>query len=138
MEQVYVRKLSPKMPDIETLVPDNLRASYDAESDSLYFDLYGAGSSGVHVLVDPDLDLYAVVDPESDEVVALEIGYFLKQFVREHPEGIRLAVAVGIDHHVIVEALASPSQHEQRRTISAFLEKVLDSSPESPVAAFSM
>lgn len=104
--------------------------SFDRESDTLFVHFYGAARSSISVPVDdPEDAWYLLWEPETAEVVGLQIEGFLTHFIFRHPEfGDALAVARlrGISRE---EALAVAQRaREQNPPVAAvthFLERLI-------------
>ena len=67
--------------------PGSVAYSYDAPSDTLMVHFSGAPRAATSVLIDDPFDsVYVRIDPESNEVVGLQIEGFAIDFVYRHPE----------------------------------------------------
>lgn len=96
MDSHKVRKLNPKRPNLEQLDPAGISLYYDDALDTLFLYLTGDEIAPVSVLVDPEDDVYALVDPMTEEVVGLRMETFLEEMVFKNPVLIVLGLHAGI------------------------------------------
>src|SRR5688572_6338522 len=83
-----VRTVLPIVPDLASIDPEKLVVSYDRRSDTLMVHFFGRGRSTVS---DPtDTFLYALVDPDTNELVGYHIEGFLAGAVKQIPAAILL------------------------------------------------
>lgn len=83
-------------PDIERLDSKNFNLSYDEPVDTMFIYFIDGDIEPVSALVDPEHDIYALVDAVSQEVVGLQLEAFLARVVYEWPEFLTLAIWAGI------------------------------------------
>ena len=83
-----VQRFKPRWPDLTSVPSDQVRLTYDRPTDTLFVDFYGEARAAASVPLDRgDRDyLYVRVDPETDEVVGLQIEHFLSYAIEQHPE----------------------------------------------------
>jgi hypothetical protein len=86
VEEPVLRQFHPKPFHWDAVDPEKVVISYDRRSDTLLVHLFGRGRSSVSVHI--DRYLYAMVDPESEEIIGVHIEGFLSQAVKEHPQEI--------------------------------------------------
>lgn len=97
-----VQIFTPRWPDFGSLPSQQARFTYDGPSDTLFVDLYGEPRAAASIPLDRgDRDyLFLRVDPQTEEVVGLQIEHFLTYAVAQHPElrnALAVADLVGID-----------------------------------------
>ena len=80
-------RFAPKWPELESLPKGQVRFTYDRPSDTLYVDFYGKARPASSEPLDVgDRDyLFVRVDPQTDEVVGVQIESFLAYAVKQHP-----------------------------------------------------
>lgn len=83
VEEPILRQFHPKPFHWDGVDPEKVVISYDRRSDTLLVHLFGRGRSSISVHI--DRYLYAMVDPDSDEIIGIHIEGFLSQAVKEHP-----------------------------------------------------
>ena len=84
MAEVLREGIAPIQPDLTTL--DNVRSftpEYDAETDTLFL---SPDNPRVATSVDCAGELWIRVDPESGEIVGVEIEDFEGVFIKNHPD----------------------------------------------------
>lgn len=101
------RELHPWLKPVDRLTGSEL-ITYDRLSDTLFVDFYGEGRPAISVPTpDGDRDfLYLRVDPETSEVVGLQIEAYLGYAVRTDPSfwhGILLAELEGLSEIEAIE-----------------------------------
>lgn len=92
----------PRLPDRESLSPENLRIVYDDALDALYLDFGDEHQPAVSIDID-ESDIYARVDPVTDLIVGLQVEMFLARSVIDHPSLLILAEAAGIPEARLTE-----------------------------------
>jgi hypothetical protein len=141
VEEPVLRQFRPKPLRWDEVDPETMVISYDRRSDTLLVHLFGRRRPSVSVPI--RRYLYAMVDPDSEEIIGIHIEGFLSQAVREHPQeitlldyaerrGITLAEvrelqrgALGIWRPLIVQlraALASASAIDKMKAVSLLLD----------------
>lgn len=88
VEEPILRQIEPKPFQWDAIDPETIVISYDRRSDTLLVQLFGRGRSSISVPV--ERYLYAMVDPESEQIIGIHIEGFLSQAVKEHPWEIML------------------------------------------------
>lgn len=88
VDEPVLRALKPKPVQWEAVDPCSIVISYDGPSDTLLIHLFGRGRPAVSAPV--ARYLYALVDPESEQIVGIHIEGFLAQAVKEHPNEIAI------------------------------------------------
>ncbi|MCA9879078.1 MAG: hypothetical protein KC442_14905 [Thermomicrobiales bacterium] len=86
VDEPVLRQIQPRPFRWDDVDPGKIAIAYDRPSDTLLIHLFGRGRPAVSVLV--DRYLYALADPESDQIVGIHIEGFLAQAVKEHPQEI--------------------------------------------------
>jgi hypothetical protein len=78
----------PTWPEPSSLSANQVRFTYDRPTDTLFVDFYGDARPAASVPLERgDRDyLFLRVDPETEEVVGLQIEHFLSYAVIQHPE----------------------------------------------------
>ena len=89
----------PKMPRSEDLDPRLMVVSYDDVSDTLMLHFFGQGRPAVSMEVRNGFFLR--VDPETHQVVGVQVEAFLSRAVIEDPELLEVAEAAGIPEQTI-------------------------------------
>lgn len=87
------------IPNIESLDAGDLTFEYDERSDSLFIYLARPGTPGVSVALDEHL-LFRV-DPNSEELIGIEIEGFLTSAVQKDPRLLAFAEVAGISEQVM-------------------------------------
>lgn len=155
VEEPVLRQFRPKPFRWDEVDPETMAISYDRRSDTLLVHLFGRGRPSVSVPI--RRYLYAMVDPDSEEIIGIHIEGFLSQAVKEHPQEIALLdyaelrgitpaevrelqrSALGIWRPLIVQlraALTSDSAIDKTKAVSLLLdaEDVRWSVPGIPAA----
>jgi uncharacterized protein YuzE len=78
------RSMAPKVPKLEDIAEDHVRVEYDRRSDTLWVSLAGDPRPAYNLYVDDDTMFR--IDPDTDEVVGLEIEHFLHRTLSLLPE----------------------------------------------------
>lgn len=73
------RRLTPKVPPIETLDRSKVQVDYDRDEDTLFVNLVGMPRPAISMYVDDDT-IYRL-DPVTEEVVAVEVEHFLEDLL---------------------------------------------------------
>ncbi len=84
----------PKQPDLAAIDPQNVIAEYDRESDTLIVQFFGRGRPAVILHTGGVTDYW--LDPETHEIIGLQIEGYLTQAVYQLPLLLDLAEFVGI------------------------------------------
>ncbi len=82
------RVFRPKLPEMDKSLIQQTRFTYDGPSDTLFMDFYGDSRPAVNVAVrDGDRDyLYLRVDPDTEQVVGVQLEAFLGYAIDLHPD----------------------------------------------------
>ena len=83
VEEPVLRHITPKPFRWDSIVPENVVIYYDRTSDTLLVHLFGRRRPSISVPI--ERYLYAMVDPESEQIIGIHIEGFLGQAVKEHP-----------------------------------------------------
>ncbi len=84
----------PRQPDLATIDPRNLGAEYDRESDRLIVQFFGRGRPAVMLHTGGVADYW--LDPETHEIIGLQVEGYLTQAVYQLPLLLDLAEFVGL------------------------------------------
>jgi hypothetical protein len=84
----------PRQPDLAAIDPQNVIAEYDRESDTLIVQFFGRGRPAVILHTGGVTDYW--LDPETHEIIGLQIEGYLTQAVYQLPLLLDLAEFVGI------------------------------------------
>ncbi len=89
------RVFRPKLPEMDKSLVHQICFTYDGPSDTLFMDFYGESRPAVRVPVhDGDRDyLYLRVDPDTEQVVGVQLEAFLGYAIDLHPD-LRALLAV--------------------------------------------
>jgi uncharacterized protein YuzE len=84
MAVIENRGMTPKVPRLEDIAEDHVRVAYDRRSDTLWVSLTGDPRPAYNVYADDDTMFR--IDPDTNEVVGLEIEHFLHRALSLSPE----------------------------------------------------
>lgn len=104
-EHAGVRRLNVESPDFSLVDPAEFSVSYDEFNDTMFVYLTQQEIAPVSVLLNPNHDVYALVDPVTETVVGLQIEAFLSSVVTTHPVMILLAFEAGISPEHLIPAI---------------------------------
>lgn len=88
VDEPVLRLIRPRPFRWEDVGLDQIAISYDRPSDTLLVHLFGRSLPSVSVPV--ERYLYALVDPESEQIIGIHIEGFLTQAVKEHSDEISI------------------------------------------------
>lgn len=94
MEEPVIRSIRPKPLSLDAVDPAPVALSYDRRSDTLLVHLFGKGRESVSVQATPHL--FLMTDPETEEVVGLQVEGFLARVVEDLPESVFLLDAADL------------------------------------------
>lgn len=104
MNDRQVRRLEPKYNRFkEELNPANVHFDYNELSDTLYIYMFPGDQPLVVIPSRAGLTSF-LVDPESEEILGLQLEGFLDRWVVDHPKLISVAEIAGIDSKRIESA----------------------------------
>lgn len=83
-----LRQIQPRPFLWEDVDSNRVAISYDCPSDTLLIHLFGRHQPSVSVPI--ARYLYALVDPESEQIVGVHVEGFLAQAVKEHPDELAI------------------------------------------------
>ncbi len=84
----------PRQPDLAAIDPQDVIAEYDRESDTLIVQFFGRGRPAVILHTGGVTDYW--LDPETHEIIGLQVEGYLTQAVYQLPLLLDLADFVGI------------------------------------------
>ena len=84
----------PKQPDLAAIDPQNVIAEYDRESDTLIVQFFGRGWPAVLLHTGGVTDYW--LDPETHEIIGLQVEGYLTHAVYQLPLLLDMAEFVGI------------------------------------------
>jgi hypothetical protein len=125
-----LQTLNPRWPEFNATSPAQVRFTYDRPTDTLFVDFHGEARPAASIaLARGDRDyLFLRVDPETEEVVGLQIEHFLSYAVTQHPEligALDLADLVGINRSEVEQIASIHDRRLQRRDQATVLADVL-------------
>jgi hypothetical protein len=88
IEEPVLRQFHPKPFRWDTVDPEKVVVSYDRRSDTLLVHLFGRSRDSISVPI--ERYLYAMVDPDSEQIVGIHIEGFLGQAVKDHPQEVEI------------------------------------------------
>ena len=94
MAVTEMRRFAVRLPNLMEIDPSGVRLEFDRPSDTLYVDFGGAARPAISVVLGDHLA--ASVDPETEEVVGLQIDGFLAHAVYEMPALLGVAHLIGL------------------------------------------
>lgn len=74
----------PNVPPLEDIAEDQVRVTYDRRSDTLLVSLVGDPRPAYNDYVDDDTMVR--IDPETNDIVGIEIEHFLHRVLRQSSE----------------------------------------------------
>lgn len=122
--------LQAQLPEATSLSPERVRFSYDRPTDTLFVDFMGEAVAAASMPLDRgDRDfLFLRVDPETEEVVGLQIEHFLSYAVVQHPEllaALATAALIGITREEINQLVPTRQGQLKQQTQADVLESLM-------------
>jgi len=102
----------PRLPDRDKVDPRAITVEYEQTSDTLFVHFYGRSRSAISILMDDDI--YFRVDPVTEDVVGVQVEYYLSHAVREHPELLIFAEFANIPASLIEQARSEIDSNAMR------------------------
>ena len=109
-----VERIPIQPPDIDRLDSKDFTLSYDEHADTMFIYFVSGDIQPISVLVDPDNDIYALVDAASRDVVGVQLEAYLARIVHEWPEFLPLAIWAGISPDQLEPAIRKIGDQKTR------------------------